>query len=86
MLEPQEMQVLSLGQKDPQEEDTATHSIIAAWRIPWTEEPGGSKEYEGRKQQLMQLSRMKGVCKEHMKWEEQKVFHERGCHRKVRIL
>ena len=41
MLEPQEMQVLSLGQKDPQEEDTATHSIIAAWRIPWTEDPGG---------------------------------------------
>ena len=30
-----------LGQKDPLEEDMATHSIILAWKIPWTEEPGG---------------------------------------------
>ena len=29
------------GQKDPLEEGTATHSSILAWRIPWTEEPGG---------------------------------------------
>ena len=36
----QEIQVQSLGQKDPMEE-TATHSIILAWRIPWTEKPGG---------------------------------------------
>ena len=35
------MQVLSLGQKDPLEEEVATHSGILAWRIPWTEEPGG---------------------------------------------
>ena len=35
------MQVLSLGQEDPLEEGTATHSSILAWRIPWTEEPGG---------------------------------------------
>ena len=32
---------LTLGQEDPLEEDTATHSSILAWRIPWTEEPGG---------------------------------------------
>ena len=32
--------VQSLGQEDPLEEETATHSIILAWRIPWTEEPG----------------------------------------------
>ena len=31
----------SLGGEDPWEEDTATHSSILAWRIPWTEEPGG---------------------------------------------
>ena len=31
------MQVLSLGQKDPLEEEVATHSGILAWRIPWTE-------------------------------------------------
>ena len=31
----------SLGQDDPLEKGTATHSSILAWRIPWTEEPGG---------------------------------------------
>ena len=35
------MQVQSLGQEDPLEEVTATHSSILARRIPWTEEPGG---------------------------------------------
>ena len=37
----QEMWVQSLGQEDPPEEGMATHSIILAWRTPWTEEPGG---------------------------------------------
>ena len=36
-----EMQVRSLGGEDPLEESMATHSSILAWRIPWTEEPGG---------------------------------------------
>ena len=31
----------SLGWDDPQEKEMATHSSILAWRIPWTEEPGG---------------------------------------------
>ena len=31
----------TLGQKDPLEKGMATHSSILAWRIPWTEEPGG---------------------------------------------
>ena len=35
------MQVQSLGLEDPLEKETATHSSILAWRIPWTEEPGG---------------------------------------------
>ena len=35
------MQVPSLGREDPLEEEMATHSRIIAWRIPWTEEPGG---------------------------------------------
>ena len=39
MQELQEMRVLSLGQEDFLEGDTATHSGILAWRIPWTEEP-----------------------------------------------
>ena len=33
--------VLSLGQEDPLGEGLATHFSILAWRIPWTEEPGG---------------------------------------------
>ena len=37
----QEMQVQSLGQEDPLEEGMATYSSIPAWRIPWTEKPGG---------------------------------------------
>ena len=37
----QEMWVWSLGQADPLEKETATHSGILAWDIPWTEEPGG---------------------------------------------
>ena len=37
----QEMQIQSLGQKDPLEKEKATHSSILAWEIPWTEEPGG---------------------------------------------
>jgi len=37
----QETQVGSLNQKDPLEEGMATHSSILAWRITWTEEPGG---------------------------------------------
>ena len=36
----QETQIRSLGQKDPLEKEMATHSIILAWEITWTEEPG----------------------------------------------
>ena len=37
----QEAWVQSLGGEDPLEEDMAAHSRVLAWRIPWTEEPGG---------------------------------------------
>jgi len=37
----QETRVRFLGQKDPLEKGMAIHSSILAWRIPWTEEPGG---------------------------------------------
>jgi len=37
----QETGVQSLGRKDPLEKEMATSSSILAWRIPWTEEPGG---------------------------------------------
>ena len=41
MQETQETRVLSLSEKDPLEDEMATHCSILAWRIPWTEEPGG---------------------------------------------
>ena len=37
----QETWVRSLGVENPLEDGMATHSSILAWRIPWTEEPGG---------------------------------------------
>ena len=37
----QETRVRSLGREDPLEKEMATHPSILAWRIPWTEEPGG---------------------------------------------
>ena len=42
MQEMQDSQVPSLGQADPLEFEMATQSSILAWKIPWTEEPGGS--------------------------------------------
>ena len=36
-----ETQVWPLGWEDPLENEMATHSSILAWKIPWTEEPGG---------------------------------------------
>ena len=37
----QETRFQSLGWEDPLEKEVATHSSILAWRIPWTEKPGG---------------------------------------------
>ena len=37
----QETRVQSLGREDPLEKGMTAHSSILAWRIPWTEEPGG---------------------------------------------
>ena len=41
LLAMQEAWVQSLSWEDPLEEEMAAHSSILAWRIPWTEEPGG---------------------------------------------
>ena len=41
MQETQETWVCSLGREDHLEQEMATHSSILAWKIPWTEEPGG---------------------------------------------
>ena len=45
----QETRVRSLGWEDPLEKEMAAHSSILAWRIPWTEEPGGNSPW-GRKE------------------------------------
>ena len=45
----QETWVGTLGQEDPLEEKMATHSSILAWRIPWTEEPGGLQSMGSQK-------------------------------------
>ena len=41
MQEMQKTWVRTLGQKDPLEWEKATYSTILAWKIPWTEDPGG---------------------------------------------
>ena len=41
LLETKEIQIRSLGREDPLEKGMATYSSILAWRILWTEEPGG---------------------------------------------
>ena len=43
------MWLRSLGQEDPLEEGSATHASILAWRIPWTEEPGGLQSMESQR-------------------------------------
>ena len=47
-----ETQVRSLGWEDPLEKGKATHPSILAWRIPWTEEPGGLQP-TGSQSQIM---------------------------------
>ena len=44
-----ETQVQSMGQEDPLEKGMANHSSILAWRIPWTEEPGGLQSMESQR-------------------------------------
>ena len=44
----QETWVRSLGREDPLEKEMATHSRILAWRIPWTEEPGGLRSMDSQ--------------------------------------
>ena len=51
--ETQEKWVWSLGWEDPLEEERANHSCILAWKIPWTEEPGGLQSKELQKESDM---------------------------------
>ena len=49
LLAMQETRVRSLGQEDPLEKGMAIHSSILAWRIPWTEKPGGLKSMRSQR-------------------------------------
>ena len=52
----QETQVRSLGQEDLLEKGKATHSSMSAWRIPWTEEPGGLQSIRSQRVEHDRLS------------------------------
>ena len=47
--ETQEIRVRSLGQEDSLEKEVAARSSILAWKIPWTEEPGGLQSMESQR-------------------------------------
>ena len=59
-----ETEVLSLGLEDPLEKGMATHSSILAWRIPWTEEPGGLQSMGSRRIQHDWVTNNSFRCKQ----------------------
>ena len=61
----QEMWVQNLSWEDPLEEDMATHSSILAWKIPWTEEPGGLQSRGCRDLDTTERLHMHAVWLEH---------------------
>ena len=89
MQETLQIWVLFLGQEDPLEEGTETHSSIFAWRIPWTEEPGelksiGCKELgmtEVTEQSTAQEEDDGGVVVHFSPWihQEYTFRHRRSC-------
>ena len=62
----QEIQVLSLGLENSLEKEMASHSSILAWRIPWTEDPGGLQSMGFQEldmsEQLTPVSKGPGCC------------------------
>ena len=58
----QETWVWSLGWEDPLEKETATYSSILAWKIPWTEEPGGLQSMGSQRAGHEQLSTLTQSC------------------------
>ena len=57
------MWVQSLGWEDPLEKKMATHSSILAWKIPWTEEPGGLQSLRSQKSDLTEATELKDGVK-----------------------
>ena len=60
------MWVRSLGGEDPLEEEMATHYSILAWRMPWSEEPGGLQSVHGVKKSQTQPSTHTLTCRGHL--------------------
>ena len=56
----QETQVQALGGEDPLEKGMATHFSILAWRIPWTEEPGGLQSMVSQESDMTQRLKREG--------------------------
>ena len=50
------MKVQSLGWEDPLEEGMATQSSVLAWRIPWTEEPGGLQSWGCKESDMTEVT------------------------------
>ena len=63
----QETQVQYLSREDPLEKEMAAHSNILAWRIPWTEEPGGQQSIGSQRVLLFFLMDLLPKCKNHIK-------------------
>ena len=51
-----ETRIPSLGREDPLEAGMATHSSILAWRVPWTEEPGGLQTMGHKKSDMTEAT------------------------------
>ena len=49
----QEIQVQSPGWEDALEKEMANHSSVLAWKIPWTEEPGGLQSMESQESDMI---------------------------------
>ena len=78
----QETRGQSLRWEDPLEKGMATHSSILAWRIPWTEEPGGlyspwARSDSDKTEQLSSCWRA-GLCCECCGWGVNKIESDRG--------
>ena len=69
----QETQVRSLGREDPLEEDMAAHPSLLAWRIPWTEEPGGYKPWGHSQTRLRDWACVQGLTG--LKRKSQRFLH-----------
>ena len=56
------MQVRFLGGEDPLEKEMATHSIILAWKIPWTEEPDDLESVRSKESDMTEVTEHSCTC------------------------